>query len=716
MMPVDNRPDVTMPDFATQSASQNGYSMNFAALLNHLWSGKWQIALITLTAIIGAWYYTSNMIVPTYSSTAKIMIESREEQVVNLDSVVSGLASADSAAINSEVEVLRSRRLLGKVVDKLNLLDDPEFNRYLRETGTRRQITNKIRSTLGLSVLERATPEPAVVRADAVSELRDAVRIRNIPSTLVFNISLTSTDPQKATLIANTLADLYILNQIEVKFEATERATNWLTGRVGELQDSLENAEAELKTFRARAEIVNAESLVAQEQQLKDLRERITSLEVAIDVAQTRITTLESAQTPKEKADLSEDPRLSQLLPRISSPTIKSTFDARFEATKTRAQTELRNLQARIVTLRAAYTKQAEQVAQQSQDLIHIEQLAREAEASRLLYEHFLTRLKETAAQQGIQQADARILSEAVVPKIPAAPDKGLIISMWGILGVLAGIALITARVFLKRTFVTAQSLEGFTKTTVMGAIPRIRARRRIETLQYLVENPASEVSEAIRNLRTSILLSNVDSEPKVIALTSALPGEGKTTVAMALAHNFGRMGKKTLLVEGDIRRQIFSQYFGKEDDSSGFMDVLTGERPLDDVVEHSPLIACDILRSATLDRNKINAADLFSSNKFQDLVQMMRDKYDCVIIDTPPVLIVPDSRIIMQYADTCLYVVKWNASTRQEVTDGLRLLTHFGQRVQGLVLNNIDSRRLNRMGYGTSYGAYAKYGGKYYN
>ena len=340
-----------------------------------------------------------------------------------------------------------------------------------------------------------------------------------------------------------------------------------------------------------------------------------------------------------------------------------------------------------------------------------MQQFSREAEAIRLLYEYFLTRLKETAAQQGIQQADSRILSNAVVAVDAASPKKSLILAMSGILGAMLGVGLVLLNEARNNGFRTARDLEAHAGYTVLGQIPQIPARNRQNILKYLSEKPTSAAAEAVRNLRASVMPSNVDNPPQVIVSTSSVPGEGKTTNSLALAQNLMGLGKSVLLIEGDIRRRTFTQYF---DDlpGHGLVSVLSGETSLEESVYRSKDFGADILVG---DKTSTNAADLFASDKFKSLIMELRKTYDAIIIDTPPVLVVPDARIIAQVADAVLFTVHWDKTSKPQVDESLRMFHNSNQRITGLVLAQINPKRMKAYGYGGRYGAYAGYGAKYY-
>lgn len=617
------------------------------AVMSVLWRGKhWLIACALIAGLLGL-TYAKWWATPIYTATSVVMLETREEQIVDLDSVIGGL-SGDTSVVNSEVEVLRSRGLMGKVVDQLDLTKDPEFNSVLRG----RSRFDKLKELI--SAPAPPDPSPDRARDRAINHLLQMTEARSIPNSLVFRIKVMSPTPEKSALIADTIAELYVHNQLDVKFEATEQATAWLTTRVTDLQADLEAAEAKVTAFNAGTELISPEVLTGLERQLKDMRERSAALATKADSA--------------------------------------------------RARQQLEALALSQMALEA-------QVARQSDDMIALQQLTREAEATRLLYEHFLTRLKETSAQQGIQQADSRILSQAVVPGAPTSPDTMMIVLLATLGGVLAGSGVLMAHDLRDTTFRSAQGLEGATGQRVLGQIPLIPVKGRREMVEYLADKPASAAAEAVRNLRTSVLLANADAPPQVILSTSSLPGEGKTTNALALAQNLVGMGKSVVLIEGDIRRARLGPHLGiPQMDAMG--SVLSGEVTLEDALQPVPHLGLHVLSGM---QARINAGDLFSSTAFHEMIRALRRRFDVVIIDSPPVLVVPDARILAQVADTVLFTVRWNHTTRAQLDEAMRQFETSGQKVSGLILSQVNPKGLRRYGYGGQYGAELRGGERYY-
>ncbi|GGH51823.1 polysaccharide biosynthesis tyrosine autokinase [Frigidibacter albus] len=690
-------------------------TIDLAGVVSTLWRGKLWIALCAMITVLIGGYYAYVVAVPTYQSTSVVILDTREEQVSGLEGVLGGLGG-DSSVITTEVEVLRARSLMRKVVLELDLPSDPEFNSSLREPGVMARLKGAVTSLLPRSEPAPLDPELADrSRLDSVvSALLERTTIRNVAESYVFQITVQTENPVKSARIADTIAELYILEQLQVKFDATEQATDWLSERVIELQVSLEASEARLQDFRASTQLIDEQTLLALDRQAKDLRDRISASESQTAALQQRADDLGAATTPTARAEVSEDPVLIRLLEEgrgTLSPADARSFDLRFEQILARAELEATRAADQLASLRAGLIEFEGQIERQSADLITLQQFTREAESSRLIYEYFLNRMKETSVQQGIQQADSRVLSDAVIPNAPSAPRKSLILAMSGILGLMLGTGIVLLREAGQNTFRSARELEDLTGRTVMGQIPQIPSRSRSDAISYLFAKPTSSAAEAVRNLRTSVLLSNLDSQPQVIISTSAIPGEGKTTTSLALAQNLTQMGKKVLLVEGDIRRRVFGQYF-KFDQELGLLAVLSGEKRLDEVINHDERIGDVLIGEAT----KANAADVFSSDSFASFVTDMRAIYDFIIIDTPPVLVVPDVRIIGQHADAIIFVVKWDSTSKSQVSEALRLFETASLRVSGLVLTQIDAAGMRRYGYGDNYGAYASYGKKYYN
>ena len=694
-----------------RSIQGDGDEIDLLGLARTAWRGKWFIALVMFSLFALAVVYLYFVAVPMYRSTAVIALDSQEQNVVtDIESVLSGMGS-DAATLNTEVVVLKSRQLVGKLVDTLELIKDPEFNGLL-QPKPKYSPRAMLRQMLGRP--EPSVPLPAGIRNAVIDNVLRAMEVSYVRLSLVFEISVTSPNQSKAAAIANELARLYIEGQLQEKLDATESAITFLSDQTAKLQIELQVSEAELKAFNESTELVNLEFLSGLQRQVKELRERITGAGAATTDAETRLSRLKvlaAAGNPEAFAAFAGDPRLDDLIPRWKAGTIKDpVLQSAVQAVVLRAETEVKRAAEQLSALVMSQAELDGQISRQSDELVKQQELTRSVETTRLMYESFLQRLKETSVQRGLQKPDSRLLSEAV-PRPAISPRKSLGAALALVLGAMIGLAIVFAREMLFASFRTSDELRHHTGLSVLGSIPVIPSNARKDALKYQRDKPTSVIAEAVRNLRTSILLSNVDNPPKVILITSSVPGEGKTTLALSLAQNMAGLGKRVILIEGDIRRRIFAEYFDVKAGVS-LLEALTDPSCLAKAELRQEDIGVDLLVAA---KTNVNAADLFASEKFANLLTELRKSYDYILIDTPPVLAVPDARIIGPLVDAIVFCVLWNSTTRTQVRQGLEMFSSVGLKVSGLVLARVDSRQMKRYGYAGQYG-YDAYRSKYYD
>ncbi len=535
----------------------------------------------------------------------------------------------------------------------------------------------------------------------------------NRRQSLVFNLSIDTTDPEKSAQIVNRLAELYIDAQIRRKLESTERAITFLSERTSTLGIDLQQREQEFARILERSNVVSPEIVQTLNLQLRDLRERIEeqqeqrAQDAAIIAA---FDTAEDIETMLAMAEASDETRLMRIVRQYRAGQLDegSTRFAMSEIIADLTRAVARSEQ-QIATLDASARELAARINLQSEELIALQQMERELASTRLLYETFLARLQEVNVQQGLETADARILSHAV-PRGASRPRTSRNRIMGAMIGALLGAFGMLVREWLFAGFRTKDELYSATNKPVVGMIPHTSGKDHAEILVELTHQSNSVFSEAVRNLRTSILLSNVDRAPQVIMFTSSIPDEGKTTTAMATARSFSAIeGQKTLLLEADIRRNALLSVAGAG--NASVVDIMVNRSKLDDLHLFNADLGVDVLVGGKSD---INPADLFASRRFSEFIAALRARYNYIIIDTPPVLAVPDARVIAQYADAIIFAVKWSDTTRTQVHQGLDMLSSVGFPATGLILSQIDTQRMKSYGYGGQYG-YDGYSAGYY-
>jgi len=695
---------------AREDPARDDDEIDLFHLAGVLWRGRWMIALCVTVAVAIGGYYAYRIAVPLYPAQVTVALSAQQQQVIgDIESVITG-GGTDVTAINTEFEVIRSRSLVGDLVDTLGLVNDPEFNGALRPPSPRQALMNRI-----MGREPGPPPHEEVTRRRVIDALVGRISVSSIRQSLAFNISIQTTDPGKSTEIVNTLAELYVSDQVRQKLESTASAIEFLSRRTSELQANVEALEQQLAETTEQSNVITADLLQARNLQLSDLRERIGGLERQIAIDETMLELLRPDQD--RDALLSglaavDDARSRAILRQFQD---NGMTDEALQAQIAELNADLaqgidRN-ETQLATLTASAEDLATRIRAQSGTLIDLQQLEREVQAARLLYETFLTRLQEASVQQGLETADARILSEAV-PRGAASPQKSRILLLSAILGAVLGAGIVLLREWKFAGFRTSDDLRRETDKRVFGSIPMVADNNRREVLRHMRDNPSSVFGEAIRNLRTSILMASIDQEPKVILVTSAIPGEGKTTLAIALARYLSLMeGKRTLLLEADIRRKALKAYVDEEPEVS-LVDLLLGKYDTSSFNLFSEELGIEVISGS--ESGGTNAADLFASKRFREFVEIIKTEYDYIVIDTPPVLAVPDARVLAGFADSIVFAVQWSSTTKTQVRQGLEMLDSVGATVNGLVMTQVDQRKMKTYGYGGQYG-YDGYATGYY-
>mgnify|MGYP001054941595 FL=1 len=692
-----------------------GGEIVFTVLCGALWQSRWLILVFAALSVVIAHYYVSRVAVPLYPATATVALqEDKSEVISDIESIMLG-RPITKMGINTELEVLRSRDFVGQLVDKLDLGSQPVFNQNLRQQSLFSRLKTQLLRQFGATLkVQQSVPNPDQVRSNVISSVLDTISVSNIRNTLVIKISVTTTDAARSVLMANTLAELYIENQIQVKLEALASATEFLSSRTSELKQSFEDLKKEMVKFSDKSDIVSPVVLDAQKAQLRELRLRLAEAEEHLVGQKTKQASLRSLREAGDLESLINTANEFHLNRAISlyrkQLMSRADFEQKVGHFMLQIKAEEERQEEQFIALKESEAVLSDRIERQSQELIVHQQLERETEAARLLYESFFNRLQEMNVQLGLETADGRLLSKAIQTGA-SGPKKNQTLFLAGIIGLMMGAGLVLLRELRFTGFRTTNELRDNSGFGVLASVPLIPARNRRAVISYLKDKPNSLVSEAVRNLRTSILMSNVDRVPKVIMLTSSIPGEGKTILTFALAQNMVGLGKRVLLIEADIRRHVYTVDIDRRN-TVALLDLLTDKIKHDDVSLFVEELGFSILTGTKSD---INAADLFASERFSNLLTELRKEFDYILIDTSPVLSVPDARVIGAISDANIYIVEWNKTTRAQVHQGLEMLSSVGVGTTGLVLNQINTKKMKFYGYTAQYG-YDAYGSEYYD
>jgi polysaccharide biosynthesis transport protein len=368
----------------------------------------------------------------------------------------------------------------------------------------------------------------------------------------------------------------------------------------------------------------------------------------------------------------------------------------------------------RTSSIESSVSKSRGKLAGNNRAMVRLNELQRNADAARTLYETLLNRYKETSVEKGVQRTNARIVSDAAVPK--AAVDRKSVSLLLGAMIALAfgggGVILAEA---LDNAISDGDAVEDELGASYLGAIPLLSSVLDASEQApggpeaYVIDRPLSSFTEAVRNLNASVLFSRIGYPSEVIAITSSLPGEGKTTTAVCLARTLALSGKKVVLVDCDLRQRAVMRILAEEP-KVGLVELLNGDAPLDSVLVDDTVSSAKII---PLSNNSFTPKDLFGSPAMKSFIQDLRDRFDVIVLDTAPVLLVTETRTVVNLADVCVLLVRWRKTTKRAVSTSLKLINSSGATLAGVALTQVDlSKTLNLSDSDPSsyYNAYKKY------
>lgn len=697
---------------------------------------KWRIlSLAILVTLLTSVIIFS--ITPQYTSTATLLIQTEKANVVSIEEVY-GLESNKSEYFFTQFEILKSQELATRVVDKLNLIGVAEFD---PEKKKKLDIVKKIREVFPFlpQRVDNYTDEEKAVRKrrEVVDEFISRLDISPIRKTQLVKISFITQSPTLSADIVNTLADVYIESHLESKLLMTEKASSWLNERLTALKDKLDASENILQAYQNKEQLVDIDgvkSIAAKElQQLNselstakqrleqsahiynlmqsqqdDIKSLIALPEVlnhqliqnvneAVQTVKTKVSELKGVYGPKHPIMIAAQSELQ---------SVNENLYNQIKVLVSGISNEYQSAQANVDSLENVVKLKGQRFRELSTLDAKQKELKRDVESNEQLYNAFFTRLKETKEVGEFQSANARLVDRALPALLPSKPKKALLISLAFVVSLSFGIVLSFLFEMLNDGIRSVEDIENKLKQRMLGLIPLQKTSRKEGlSLGFFFDSNEHAFGEAIRTIRTSLLLLNMEHEAKVISVTSSVPAEGKTTVSINLSFALGQL-ERVLLIDADMRRPSIAKTFGFPSYQAGLSNILAGTHTFDECLIKDKQSGIDVICAGTLPPNP---QELLASGAFSQLIKAVKGKYDRIVIDTPPTQAVSDAILLSQQSDSLLYVVKADSTREKMIKSGLGRLIAGGIRIDGIVLNQVDLKLAAKYGEYTGY--YDQYG-----
>ncbi len=701
------------------------------------------IRLLALGAIAGVIFALVLLLVnrPQYTATTALMVDSREERVLN-DAIVSPLRPSTNA-IASEAAVIVAPSVLKRVVDKLELARDPEFAAPPRVPGLLG--TAKAQLFMLFGVRPREVDNSSETLSDETIEIIDALRqsIEVVPSqyTNLLHVNVTSKDPRKAARIANAIADAYLDQQLEGRYSATRRATDWLKERLDEHKVKLRRSEERFERLKAEMDMVEKEGAATlEERQLVRLNEELVQQSARTADARAKYESVLSqadggVYNDKQLSEIAQSTFITHLRTQLAQVTRdEDSLSSRFgnghpSVVKVRAEKqglsreidgEIRRIVAvlknefdiannRESSLRETLKAGALRASSQRPEYVRLRELQREAESDKALYEAMLQRMKQAAAQESWKTADFRVVAEAVPPLSSSKPKtKVLVLAGLGLgFGLGFGLTLLTE--LLDKTFKRGRDVEAKLAIPHLVDVPLLPPRQLSvggptrapsqNAFHFATQHVGSPFADAMLGLLSSLQSMSRDTPIKTVMFTSATPGEGKSIVAANFAQTAARSGFKVLLICSDLRTPTVNWFGPTNTPEADLVDYLSGKAEIEATIARSEQVLIDMIPAG---RSAPNAASLLASPRMDKLLEWAKANYDLVVIDTVAIVTCLDGRMLARRIDATVLVIEWLKTRVDMAKESVDLLLKNDARIAGAVLNKVDFTKAQLYGINT--------------
>jgi polysaccharide biosynthesis transport protein len=685
--------------------------------LNFLWRNWMFIAAIAAFALLVGIIDLIRAI-PLYTASTQVLLEQKEKPP-GLDNAGTDRrfdSYSGYGYMENQIAILRSDSLL-------------------RRVAVKELVPPKTTPGEAQSKDDQASAEEAI--ADGINRLRGALSVSSSGRADILNIAVTWEDPLRAAKLANAVADAYVVDQLDARLESAKRASGWLSDRLIELRAQLSDSEDAVATFRKDHGLTRSGPTVAlNDQQLSDLNGKLIAARTDTAEKKARVDFVADLAAGKKTVDSLPDSlasasgvmgalrakladasqREADLLSRYSSnhPAVVNVEAekrdiARSIAAETQriaesVKSDYALAKARLDALQKAMDEATGQGELDNDDAVKLRELERTAAVNKSLFEDFLQKAKITDEQSTFRANDVRVIMPAQ-PGGQTFPNSRKVLMLALFAGLGLGIGGAFAMEKLKSGFTTPREVEEALGIPVLASVRQMRKSelvkdgKNIPVPFYQLHHPISPFSESIRTLRSSIHMSDVDQPPKVVQVTSARPGEGKTTIAVSLAISAAFAGRKVALVDADLRHPAVSRFFRVEQEK-GLVDLLMGAATAESILRYHKDLKLTVLSAGS---KSLNPPDLLASDRMKTLIAQLKEDFDYVVVDTPPVGPVVDPVIVANLADKTIFVVQWASTPRELVETSLQQVSAH-KRVAGVVFNFVNQDHAK------------KYGGHYYH
>jgi succinoglycan biosynthesis transport protein ExoP len=526
------------------------------------------------------------------------------------------------------------------------------------------------------------------------------------------------------------VANEYVAVERDARQDALQSAATWLRSRLDDVQSRFSETEASIEKLKGKEGLGDTR---AGEPGVSDLNNQLTL--VRAEVAEKRARLDQVRRLSQGGGEIPDIPEIinSSVISKLRQQQLElSNLEPELRAKLGEHHAQVIAVHAQLASVNQAIAAEAAHIfgnmknaydiavrreqsldaslqalttAGNSEDSVKLQELRRVADANRKLLESYQSQLSDISSRQTLQDAKLRIISPATLPGTPVSPRRGLISAISGAFGLGIALSLVFLLEYLQASVQTVAEIEPTFGYPLVGVIPFVQFGESTgaacgRLVNTMVDEPYSQFSQAIGALRIGLRLSNLDQVPKVILITSAIPGEGKSVTAALLAASSAMSGKRTVLVDCDLRHQTISEEFGKS--QQGLAEILAGTAEVSTVTIKEPVMHADLIPAGFMVRDP---ADLLTSRRMNDLIVHLRNHYDYVVLDASPMLPVIDALALASLADKILVIVEWRRTPRSSVSEALRGLSSEGDRIAGIVLNKVDPAQLPNYGYGYGYG-----------